>query len=184
MLHLITPVNINVIIRLRRDAHSDSIPNVDFTNPAFFYFKFVGLYLCFTSLPQACYSSIFGLYIMDAVWVSQGGVWLLGLQASQRDRVREGKRDIESGRLTESLSQALATKQKREIICLSAKEKKSWQTVTKPQFVTPIWHRIMWNTLHLGFWSLLHLNVTEKVEFTCSMPFWCILNKRALFRYI
>lgn len=126
MLHLITPLNINVIIRLRRDAHSDSIPNVDFTNPAFFYFKFVGLYLCFTSLPQACYSSIFGLYIMDAVWVSQGGVWLLGLQASQRDRVREGKRDIESGRLTESLSQALATKQKREIICLSAKEKKSW----------------------------------------------------------
>lgn len=113
MLYLITPVNINVIIRLKRDAHSDSIPNIDLANAAFFFSKFVGLYLCFTSSPQACYSSIFGLYIMDAVWVSQGGVWLLGLQASQRDRVREGKRDIESGRLTESLSQTLASKRER-----------------------------------------------------------------------
>lgn len=63
---------------------------------------------------------------MDAVWVSLGGVWLWGLWALQRDRVREGKRDIESVRLTKSLSQALATEQKREIIRLSGEEKKSW----------------------------------------------------------
>lgn len=49
---------------------------------------------------------------------------LAGITA--RERVQEGKTDTESGRLTESLSQALATKQKREIICLSEKEKKSW----------------------------------------------------------
>lgn len=66
-LNLITPVNINVIMKLKGDTHSDSIPNIDLTNAAFFFSKFVVLYLCFTSLPQACYSSIFGLYIMDAV---------------------------------------------------------------------------------------------------------------------
>lgn len=38
--------------------------------------KFVVLYLWFTFLPKACYCSISGLYIMDAVWVSQGGVGL------------------------------------------------------------------------------------------------------------
>lgn len=69
ILYLITQVNINVIMRLKGDTHSDSITNIDLTNSAFFFPKFVVLYLCFTFSPQACYSSIFGLYIMDAVWV-------------------------------------------------------------------------------------------------------------------
>lgn len=56
-----------MLLRLKGNAHSDSIPNIDLTNAAFFFPKFVVLYLCFTSSPQACYSSIFGLYIMDAV---------------------------------------------------------------------------------------------------------------------
>lgn len=70
-------VNIDVIMRLKWDTHS--IPNIDLTNAAFFSPIFVGLYLWLTSLPQACYSSNFGLYIMNAVYVSQGGVrlWVL-----------------------------------------------------------------------------------------------------------
>lgn len=38
MLYLITPVNINVIMRLKRDTHLDSTPNIDLTNSAFFSF--------------------------------------------------------------------------------------------------------------------------------------------------
>lgn len=50
---------------------------------------------------------------MDAVRVSQGEVWLRGLRAMQRDRVREEKRETESRRLTERLSQVLAAKKER-----------------------------------------------------------------------
>lgn len=130
----------NMIIgKRRRGVRSESGLNIDVTRACFLFSppEFVVLYLCFTSLPRACYSSIFGLYIMDAEWASRGGVWLGGLRA----RVREGNRSTESSRLAQSLIQGLAAKQKGEVVCPSEeKRRKSWLTVAKPLLVRLAWH--------------------------------------------
>lgn len=71
------------------------------------------LFMFFLFAPSLLFFNFWPIH--NGCCVSQGGVGFWGLRALQRDRVREGKGDIESGRLTGSLSQALATKQKRRL---------------------------------------------------------------------
>lgn len=81
--------------------------------------------------------------IHNGCCVSESGwSWALGLRALQR-----GKRDIESGRLTESLSQSLGNYAKERDYLPQWKREEIMVDSSK----TSVWHRMIWNTIYLGF---------------------------------
>lgn len=131
-----------------------------FNQCSFILFFFFLLYLWLTSLLQACYSSISAPYIMDAVWVSQGGVGIWASQAWRREmerwrekeeRERQRERERERDRLTETLSQVWATMQSRDYLA-------HWKTkemVVDSRQVSPVppSDTMMLNTVYLAFYS-------------------------------
>lgn len=128
----------------------------------FYFFASSLLFFNFWSIHNGC-------CVSESGWSLSLG--LVGTAASSSKGRKEG--DMESGRLTESLSQGLATTQKIwEMSCLSAEEEIMLDSSRTSVYDSCLARNDM-EYHNSAFWNV---NLYKE----CSAPFWSMFNKHAL----